>query len=90
MTDVEQGAQKVSWDRSRQRELSSTLATARAASNHVVIDFGERVCPDGAETSPRLQRRIVLQPAAAKSLFDMLTRLASESCASADGPGLCP
>jgi hypothetical protein len=85
MTEADQRARPVRWDRSRQREISSSLATARAREDQVAIDFGDLVrAADGIELSPRLQRRIVMGPVAAKRLCDMLARLTTEGGVTAD------
>jgi hypothetical protein len=84
MSQTPDRAPSVRWDRSAQPEAAGALAVARAFGEHVVIDFGELAVLDGAELSPRLKRRIVLTPVAAKSLFDLLARLTAEGGVSAE------
>jgi hypothetical protein len=88
MTGANKPSPQFTLDRSRQRETTGALATARAGEDHVAIDFGELVrAADGAELSARLTRRIALKPAAAKRLHDMLARLTAETGVSVDSKG---
>jgi hypothetical protein len=88
MTDANEAAPQVRWDRSRFEELSSALVAARAKDDYVVIDFGDllRGGAEGEEQSARLRRRIALQPVAAKHLCDMLGRLVAEGGVRMDDP----
>lgn len=88
MSEADEKAPPVRWDRSHQQDLSSTLVAARAREDHVVIDFGDVVSGEvGNELSARLQRRIALRPVTAKRLCDMLARLTAEGGVTADAKG---
>ena len=71
----------VRWDQSAARTHAAPVAAAANLDGRIVLSFGARLGEDapGQEQRAILQRRIALEPATAKALHDMLSRLIAEA-----------
>lgn len=68
------------WDASGMRSTHCDTASTAAGKADVTLNFGVRRAKEGgsAEVGIELRHRIVLTPAAAKSLHDLLARVIAE------------
>ncbi|MDN5005281.1 DUF3467 domain-containing protein [Bradyrhizobium sp. GCM10027634] len=71
------GPTHMTWDTSRRQSHDSTLATATATQNEVILNFGAKRSQEAAsgEVVVELLRRIALKPLTAKHLADTLQRV---------------
>jgi len=74
------GNGELNWDTSDIRTQICDLATARSLDDRIVLNFGARAADEAQVQAfgARLARRILLPPAAARHLRDMLARAVAE------------